>query len=74
MPGTKTTEPEARDVAGTTTAKPPVRWRDGNTMLSFGVFGAVVLSLMALRVADPSNWIAVDAAAPMPLACTLPDR
>lgn len=50
-------------------ARTSVRWRDGDTMLSFGVFAAVVLSLMAMRVADPANWLIVDAGVQPEPAC-----
>lgn len=36
-------------------------WKDGDTMLSFGLFATVVLVMLVIRIADPANWIAVAA-------------
>jgi hypothetical protein len=32
-------------------------WQDGHTHLSFGLFALVVFALLALRIANPDNWI-----------------
>jgi hypothetical protein len=52
----------------TAPSRPPrSRWQDGDTMLSFALFAAVVFGLLAWRIADSDNWIAVAAAAVEPL-------
>ncbi len=43
-------------------------WHDGDTLLSFGLFAAVVLVLLGFRIADPANWITI-ADAPMISSC-----
>jgi hypothetical protein len=43
----------------------PVRWKDGDTMLSFGMFAAVVLALLVIRITDPDNWVTITQSPPI---------
>lgn len=55
-------------------ARPRGRWQDGDTMLSFAVFAVVVFGLLAWRIADSDNWIAVPAAQVVPVPVDLCGR